>query len=144
MVRPQSERVHVLAFDLGVDFLAAAWSGSAGRCSPGGSCGGPRATSPTREAIGQLTELATGLLAGAPGRCVGAGVAVAGLVRAADGLVRFGPNLGWTEVPLAAMFAAALGSGLPVSVGNDADLGRPGRTHAGRRRGQHRHGLPDR
>jgi predicted NBD/HSP70 family sugar kinase len=59
-------------------------------------------------------------------RCVGVGIAVPGLVRPEDGVVRYAPNLDWTDRPLAAAVAARLGPyarGLPVSVANDADLG---------------------
>lgn len=55
------------------------------------------------------------------GRVLGIGVAVPGLVRATDGLVRWAPHLGWTDAPLAAMLADA--TGLPVTAGNDASLG---------------------
>ncbi|WP_046012344.1 ROK family transcriptional regulator [Microbacterium sp. SA39] len=54
-------------------------------------------------------------------RLVAAGVAVPGLVRAADGLVRNAPHLGWTDAPVSALIAEA--TGLPVAVGNDASLG---------------------
>lgn len=54
-------------------------------------------------------------------RFVGVGVAVPGLVRAADGLVRNAPHLGWTDDPVSALIAAS--TGLPVAVGNDASLG---------------------
>lgn len=54
-------------------------------------------------------------------RIVAVGVAVPGLVRAADGLVRNAPHLGWTDAPLSALITAA--TGLPVAVGNDASLG---------------------
>lgn len=54
-------------------------------------------------------------------RLVGAGVAVPGLVRADDGLVRFAPHLGWHDVDIAGPLAAALG--LPIVVGNDATYG---------------------
>ncbi len=54
-------------------------------------------------------------------RPIGIGVAVPGLVRAADGLVRVAPHLGWTEAPVREALADA--SGLPVVVGNDANLG---------------------
>jgi predicted NBD/HSP70 family sugar kinase len=54
-------------------------------------------------------------------RLVAVGVAVPGLVRAADGLVRNAPHLGWTDSPLSTMIAAS--TGLPVAVGNDASLG---------------------
>lgn len=54
-------------------------------------------------------------------RIIGIGLAVPGLVRASDGLVRDAPHLGWRDVPLAEVVAAA--TELPVSVGNDATLG---------------------
>lgn len=52
---------------------------------------------------------------------VGIGVAVPGLVRAQDGLVRHAPHLGWVDEPLADMLAAA--TGYPVLAANDASLG---------------------
>ncbi|MFZ7088896.1 ROK family protein [Curtobacterium sp. RRHDQ10] len=52
---------------------------------------------------------------------VGAGVAVPGLVRVADGFVRLAPHLGWHEEPLAERLAARLG--MPVRAANEATLG---------------------
>lgn len=57
----------------------------------------------------------------ADARIVGVGLAVPGLVRAADGLVRNAPHLRWTDVPLRDLIARA--TGLPASVANDASLG---------------------
>lgn len=54
-------------------------------------------------------------------RVVGVGLAVPGLVRAADGLVRDAPHLRWTDAPLRDLVETA--TGLPVAVGNDASLG---------------------
>ncbi|CAH0126701.1 ROK family transcriptional regulator [Microbacterium sp. Bi121] len=54
-------------------------------------------------------------------RIVGVGVAVPGLVRASDGLVRLAPHLGWRDEDIATPLAEALG--LPVTVDNDASLG---------------------
>lgn len=54
-------------------------------------------------------------------RFVRAGVAVPGLVRAGDGVVRFAPHLGWRELPVAAVLAEA--TGMQTVVGNDATLG---------------------
>lgn len=51
----------------------------------------------------------------------GLGVAVPGLVRAGDGVVRWAPHLRWRDEPLAAMLEQA--TGLPVRAGNDANLG---------------------
>lgn len=58
---------------------------------------------------------------GAAHRVVGVGVAVPGLVRTADGLVRLAPHLGWIDEPFASLLADA--TGFPVSAANDADLG---------------------
>ncbi len=52
---------------------------------------------------------------------LGIGVSIPGLVRSVDGLVHFAPNLGWTDVQFADVFRDEMG--LPVVVGNDADLG---------------------
>ncbi|MFJ4173176.1 ROK family protein [Microbacterium sp. NPDC089696] len=49
------------------------------------------------------------------------GIAVPGLVRASDGVVRNAPHLHWTDVPLAERVRSA--TGLPVFVDNDATLG---------------------
>ena len=54
-------------------------------------------------------------------RIVGAGVAVPGLVRAEDGLVRFAPHLDWHDADIAGPLSEALG--LAVVVGNDASYG---------------------
>jgi predicted NBD/HSP70 family sugar kinase len=54
-------------------------------------------------------------------RTVGIGVAVPGLVRERDGLVRLAPHLGWVDEPLARMLTDA--TGYPVVAANDASLG---------------------
>ena len=51
----------------------------------------------------------------------GIGVAVPGLVRASDGLVRDAPHLRWTDTALRELIEIA--TGLPTVVGNDATLG---------------------
>ncbi|MBD3943216.1 ROK family transcriptional regulator [Microbacterium sp. NEAU-LLC] len=57
----------------------------------------------------------------ADARIVGVGVAVPGLVRASDGLVRDAPHLGWRDTALRELVEAA--TGLPTAVGNDAAFG---------------------
>lgn len=54
-------------------------------------------------------------------RVVAVGLAVPGLVRASDGLVRFAPHLEWTDAPLRTLVEEA--TALPTVVGNDASLG---------------------
>ncbi len=54
-------------------------------------------------------------------RMIGVGLAVPGVVRARDGLVRWAPHLDWTDAPLTSLVESA--TGLPAWVGNDASLG---------------------
>lgn len=57
----------------------------------------------------------------ADARIESVGIAVPGLVRANDGVVRNAPHLRWSDVPLAELVGEV--TGLPVSVDNDATLG---------------------
>lgn len=52
---------------------------------------------------------------------IGIGVAMPGLVRARDGMVRLAPHLGWVDEPFAAKLEAA--TGISVRAANDASLG---------------------
>jgi len=125
VVSPESERVQVLAIDVGVTHLTVARVGLGGvvlsrsdrTWSRGSGARQHRAVSSTvvREAARLFAEVP------ADASVVGAGVAVPGMVRRANGLVQLAPNLGWRDVPLGDELADALG--LPVTVGNDADLG---------------------
>jgi predicted NBD/HSP70 family sugar kinase len=51
------------------------------------------------------------------------GIGVPGIVRRTDGHIELAPNLGWENVPFGALVAERLGLGVPLQVGNDADLG---------------------
>jgi predicted NBD/HSP70 family sugar kinase len=66
-------------------------------------------------------------------RIVGIGIAVPGLVRAADGLVRRAPHLDWTDAPLRDELARA--TGLPTAIDNDATLGALAESRYGAGRG---------
>ncbi|MBN6055255.1 ROK family transcriptional regulator [Nonomuraea sp. RK-328] len=124
VVRPESSRVYVFAFDVGPDRLAAA------RVGLGGAILDRRETARRRGPF-DLDELA-GTLAGFARQmrrktrpdtvCVGAAAAVSGGVRKNDGVIMFGPNLGAEAVPFGEELGRRLGLGLPVSVGNDANL----------------------
>lgn len=74
------------------------------------------------EAVAAAADAIAGLIETASvDRIVGIGVAMPGLVRPTDGLVRRAPHLGWIDVPFAQMLTDA--SGLPVRASNDAQLG---------------------
>ena len=123
VVVPETERVQAVAVDIGVTHLTVARVGLGGQVLARHDVAhqhGPRALD---EVVSTICRVARRLVAAAGPRTVwvGAGVAVPGMVRAADGLVRQAPNLGWTDEPIGAQLTAALD--MPVSVGNDADLG---------------------
>lgn len=72
----------------------------------------------------QTAALVAETLARAPlagRRILGIGLAVPGLVRERDGLVRWAPHLEWSDAELGHLVAGV--TGLPTQVGNDASLG---------------------
>ncbi len=89
--------------------------------------------------VGEAVSISAGIIAGmrseldALYRTVGIGVAVPGLVRTEDGLVRLAPHLGWQDEPLAALLADA--TGYPVLAANDAHLGTMAESKFGAGRG---------
>jgi predicted NBD/HSP70 family sugar kinase len=88
----------------------------------------------TAELVGiHLDRWRSGVLAEA--RLIGVGVAVPGPVRAADGLVREAPHLGWQDAPLADLVTDA--TGLAAHVANDATLGAVAEHLFGAARGAH-------
>jgi predicted NBD/HSP70 family sugar kinase len=123
VVRPESARVYAYAYSVEVDRLRAARVGLGGAVLDRRELDRPR---------GLVAAEAAPLLAGAvkemqqavPGDaiCVGTGVAVCGMVRREDGLVRLGPATGWVDEPIGAALVAEMGLDVPVTVGNVADV----------------------
>ncbi len=124
-VEPEAEGVYVLALDIGVEHLTAVRVGLGGVVLDRRELTQTPKDYDVRRTLRRLEKLAGALLGAAPpgARCVGVGVGVCGVVSSDDGLVRFAPNLGWVDVPLRDLLAAALRTTLPISVGNDGDLG---------------------
>jgi predicted NBD/HSP70 family sugar kinase len=124
-VRLVDESAVVLALEIAVDSAAVAVVGLGGRVLWKQRVERPRGHSSLEEIVGDLSRLATAARARRPAgeTPIGVGVAVAGLVNRADGLVAFAPNLGWINVPLGHRLTDALALGVPVSVDNEADLG---------------------
>lgn len=118
----------VLAMEIKVDSLAAAVVGLGGtviRATRRTHLRGIEAADATVDAIADLASSVvarTDLV-----NLLGAGVAIAGLVRSSDNHVEVAPHLKWTDVDLGRAVADALahrlGVRLAVEVGNDADLG---------------------
>ena len=84
----------------------------------------PLERSPTvNEAVSIAAEIIDRIRADSAGAYLvaGIGLALPGLVRDRDGLVRLAPHLGWADEPVAELLEAA--TGYPVVGGNDARLG---------------------
>ncbi len=112
----------VVAVDVGVDRISAAVVGLGGGVSERRTRPHHRGEHDVAHVVESAAQMVEDLVAATPGaRHLGVGVAVPGAVRAADGLVQFAPNLGWTRAPFTALLAERLA--LPVNAGNDADLG---------------------
>ncbi len=125
LVQPQPGGAVVLALEVAVDSLAVATIGFGGTVLDLVRVDRPRGRFSVDETVADLVELARLVRARPPARdaLVGIGVAVVGVVRRSDGVVRMAPNLGWRDVPLAARLAEALGVRVPIFVANEADLG---------------------
>ncbi|GAB2852843.1 ROK family transcriptional regulator [Actinocorallia aurea] len=123
VVRPESDRVYVLALDVGADRLVVARVGLGGTVldradvRSGGS-------HDADDVIAALAATGRRLVRDAEdgALCVGVGVAFSGIVRQEDGVVRHGPNIGWVDVPLGTELTRRMALGLRVCVGNDANL----------------------
>ncbi|MFC4531879.1 ROK family transcriptional regulator [Sphaerisporangium dianthi] len=125
VVRPESARVYVLAFDIGVDRLVAARVGLGGVVLDRREATRERGVFVMEDEVERLAAFTGQMLknTGPDAVCVGAGAAFAGGVRRSDGFVRFSPNLGVADIPLGEELERRLGLGVPVAVGNDANLG---------------------
>jgi len=124
-VEPIHERAYVLAIDLRVDRAIVALVGFGGEVLGRREHRFRKGQQREGRILAQLADVCRDLLAEAPKRSmqVGVGIGVPGLVRQPDGLVRFAPNLGWVDVPLADHLRDELKVTTPVVVGNDSDLG---------------------
>jgi predicted NBD/HSP70 family sugar kinase len=125
VVTPERERVYVLALNIGVDRLVAARVGLGGMVLDRRQIVLSHGDYDVPKMLRRVASLSRSLLDNAPKRSVlvGIGVAVPGIVRREDGFVRLAPNLAWVDVPLGDLIGQPLSPGLPVTVGNDADLG---------------------
>jgi predicted NBD/HSP70 family sugar kinase len=131
VVRVDGSSVVALAIEIFVDEIGAAIVALDGSIISSVRVARPRARVAVAETLADVAvlvdrlhaQVATLPRARGDRQVIGCGVSVPGLVRDGDGVVVAAPNLGWTDVSLADLLATALGSGIPIRVGNDADLG---------------------
>jgi len=124
VVRPESQRVYVYAFAIGVDRLTAARVGLGGTVLDRRETVRGRGEPSPAEVVAPLAEFVRQMQRATPPHtyCIGCGVAVGGMVRRADGMVRLGPHIGWVDEPLGAALGGVLSVDTPIAVGNGADL----------------------
>jgi predicted NBD/HSP70 family sugar kinase len=122
VVRPESSKIFAYALSIEVDRIRAARVGLGGRILDRRETDRPRGMH-VIDAVEPLVAFVRELRQGVPddARYIGTGVAVAGMVRRADGMVRLAPTIGWTEEPVGAALRAELGEGL-LTLGNHADV----------------------
>lgn len=137
IVQPRADNV-VVALEILVDSIAVAVIGLGGTVHVLDRRDRPRADMPPDRTVRDLTKMATAALTAAgPGmRLFGVGVAIAGVIRDRATVV-FAPNVGWHDVPLDALLGASLRWDVPVSVGNDADMGALAESRRGAAAGRH-------
>jgi predicted NBD/HSP70 family sugar kinase len=123
IVRPQSSRVYAYALTIEVDRLRAARVGLGGTVLDHRDVDRPRGMQ-IIDTFGPLTALVEDMHRAVPDDSfyVGGGVAVAGMVRSEDGMVRIGRRLGWVDEPVGEILGAELGYGRSMAVGNVADV----------------------
>lgn len=133
VVRPESRRWYVLGFDVAVDRLIAARVGLGGTVLDRREAVRPRAGVDLERVVEVLGWFGRQLHRTAPvgATCVGVGASYCGMIRPGDGLVRYGPDLGWVDQAFGAELGRRLGLGLPVRVGNEAHLGALAELHRG-------------
>ncbi|MCW3842328.1 ROK family protein [Micromonospora yasonensis] len=125
VVRPDAGRAYVLAFDVAVDWLVAARVGLGGVILDRRQAPRPRAGADLDRVVRVLADFGRRLHDAAPpgSVCVGVGASYCGMIRPGDGMVRYGPDMGWVDQAFGAQLGRRLGLGLPVAVGNEAHLG---------------------
>ncbi len=137
VVRVDGGFVAVLAIEIFVDEIGVAIIALDGSIVDSVRVARPRSRVAVAETISDIGDLVDQLEVphGARPALVGCGVSIPGLVRGVDGMVVAAPNLGWIDVPLAEVLAPVVDLGVPIRVGNDADLGALAESRFGAGRG---------
>jgi predicted NBD/HSP70 family sugar kinase len=123
VVRPESAKVYAYAISIEVDRLRAARIGLGGRILDRRETDRPRGMQ-VIDAVQPLAGFVHEMRRDVPddSRYVGGGLAIAGMVRRADGVVRLAQTIGWVEEPVGEALAEEIGDVGPLTVGNVADV----------------------
>ncbi|HVK22696.1 MAG TPA: ROK family protein [Actinokineospora sp.] len=121
LVLPQPQAAVVLAVDIRVEQVAIALVGLGGEMLGRNRWNLHGRTREPDEVITHIVESTRVLAEELDVKTFGVGVSVPGVVRRSDGFVHEAPNLRWRDVPLGDRLGAILG--VPIRVGNDAEIG---------------------
>jgi predicted NBD/HSP70 family sugar kinase len=123
VVQPESAKVYAYAISIEVDRLRAARVGLGGRILDRRETERPRGMQAV-DAVQPLAGFLRDMRKDVPddARYAGGGLAVAGMVRRDDGMVRLAPTIGWVDEPVGDALRAEVGEVGPLTVGNVADV----------------------
>jgi predicted NBD/HSP70 family sugar kinase len=123
VVQPESARVYAYAISIEVDRLRAARVGLGGRILDRRETERPRGMQ-VLDAVQPLAGFVRDMRKDVPSdaRNIGGGLAVAGMVRRADGMVRLAPTIGWVDEPVGEALGSEVDDIGPITVGNVADV----------------------
>ncbi len=121
LVLPQAQAAVVLAVDVQVEHAGIALVGLGGQILGRNSWNLRGRQRDPDEVVTHVAESSALLAQDLDLHPVAAGISVPGVVRRADGMVHDSSNLGWKDVPFGERMGTVLG--VPVVVGNDAELG---------------------
>ena len=124
VVGPNPEGVAAITADIAVNSLSVALVGLGGRILHLTRVAHRPRRLAFEQTVEDIVKLIQSTQASVPAGCwvAGVGITVPGVVRRADGLVHFAPNLGWRDVGLGSLVAERLGCDMPVLISNEADL----------------------
>lgn len=125
LVGPRPDGPYVIAVEIDADHVTTSAVGLGGRVlSRDDHDLRPQDTGTAAVADRIRADAVTIAAAASPGAfLVGVGVSMPGTVRRVDEVVEQAPNLGWRHEPFHDVLAARFPAGLPIRLGNDADLG---------------------
>ncbi len=124
VVRPETTKVFVYAFAIGVDRLVAARVGLGGVILDRRETIRARGELAPAQIVEPLAAFVSQMQRATPADavCLASAVAVSGMVRRADGMVRLGPHIGWVDEPLGGALRGIVPEQTPMALGNAADL----------------------
>jgi predicted NBD/HSP70 family sugar kinase len=125
LVGPRPDGPYVIAVEIDADHVTTSAVGLGGQVlSRDDHDLRPQDTGSRAVADRIRADAATIAAAVSPGAfLVGVGVSLPGTVRQSDEMVQQAPNLGWRDEPFHDLLAARFPLGLPIRLGNDADVG---------------------